>query len=47
MYSQQQMQHEFIHNCQLEHQKAVEELKKVSYQRLVYNLRLLVPEVKV
>ena len=30
MYSQQQMQHEFIHNCQLEHQKAVEELKKVS-----------------
>ena len=28
MYSQQQMQHEFIHNCQLEHQKAVEELKK-------------------
>jgi len=28
MYSQQQMQHEFIHNCQLEHLKAVEELKK-------------------
>ena len=47
MYSQQQMQHEFIHNCQLEHQKAVEELKKVSYQRAVYNFRLRVPEVKV
>ena len=46
MYSQQQMQHEFIHNCQLEHQKAVEELKKVSYQQLVYNFRLLLRKLK-
>ena len=46
MYSQQQMQHEFIHNCQLEHQKAIEELKKVSLKWIASNFQFLKwPEV--